>query len=381
MTKKTFLPARLVEGARWYIVYYQIDPGTGQRVRFREKAGLNRIPNLADRRKAAQLLIKEINSKLPSGWPFGLPDPAGEVVSLRDAVQQALAVKLRSDRKNTHRSYRSITKTFITYAQAKGWDHGAVGDFDTRLAKSFLRDVQIERSLSARTYNNYLIHLKAIWYEMREEEIYMGDNPWVQMRKLTPGDKQRRTFTEEERRTVASYIYRCDPRLFLAVLLMYYCLIRPVELRRMRYKMIDPVRGCIILPGAITKSRKRRVVTIPRACLHFFREADLLRQPANYYIFGEGLEPHPTIQCSPNAMNKRHRRHLLALKKQGKLPDITGLTLYSWKDTGVTDMSRTVSLPAVQGQAGHAKPETTMLYYQPDEINPEVRGWSGDIFS
>jgi len=35
----------------------------------------------------------------------------------------------------------------------------------------------------------------------------------------------------------------------------------------------------------------------------------------------------------------------------------------------------------VQGQAGHAKPETTMIYYQPDKINPEVRAWSRDIFS
>jgi integrase len=62
----------------------------------------------------------------------------------------------------------------------------------------------------------------------------------------------------------------------------------------------------------------------------------------------------------------------MALQQQ-VLEDINGLTLYSWKDTGITEDVLLFPLAAVQSQAGHTTPNMTMKYYRKPLINEHLR--------
>jgi integrase len=380
MEKKKFLPARLVKGSSWYILYYQTNPATGRMERFRETRQINRIKDKRERAKIARAYVKDINSMLPSGWPFQVEQPDAKY-TVKQAVQLALQAKINTTELNTHRSYQSHARIFLQYCEEKKISQLDIRDFTKKDAYNYMDYVLIERKLSPKTYNNYVIHMRSLWYVMVEREM-IQKNPFVGIKRAAVEKKNRRTFTADERKVVARFLQENDLTMFWAILLQYYCFLRPVELRRLRFRNFDLVAGTItITPDINRKSKKHRIITIPPFALGIFRDPSFTQNPTNYFVFGEHLRPHRSKQCSPNAMNKRHKRYMKALKKRGDLHDIDGLKFYSWKDTGITDHSKLVSLINLQRQAGHAKPETTLIYYQPDEINYEMRGVDNDIFS
>lgn len=167
--------------------------------------------------------------------------------------------------------------------------------------------------------------------------------------------------------------------MFIAALLQYHCLIRPVELTRLRFKYFDLQKGVVNLPGDITKNGKPRRATIPKQSLHYLMELNFANYPTNYFVFGKGLNPHASVAVTDNVCYKWHDKYLKELKKAEKLNDTTGLTWYSWKDTGITDIGKKISPIGLKDQAGHESLDTTMIYYHQDEINIEIRDLDSDI--
>lgn len=131
LTSNTFLPARLVKGHRWYLVYYQIDPRTSERVRFRETHELNRIPDLIEREKRAQLLISQINAKLPLGFPFEEAYKASPPnTNILDVLAIAQRIKNQTDRKRTRDMVNSICNIFTEFLERREWTAMRIGEFE-----------------------------------------------------------------------------------------------------------------------------------------------------------------------------------------------------------------------------------------------------------
>ena len=61
-----YFPAILSAGKEWEVVYYVFDLFTSKMIRKRVK--VNRIKNVAERRKFARKLIIDIKKRLESGW-------------------------------------------------------------------------------------------------------------------------------------------------------------------------------------------------------------------------------------------------------------------------------------------------------------------------
>lgn len=79
---------------------------------------------------------------------------------------------------------------------------------------------------------------------------------------------------------------------------------------------------------------------------------------------------------------KRHARVLIRLKNDGRLTgDISGLTWYSWKDTGISMHTRRTSPVATKDQAGHTDLSVTSLYYHVEETNREYQALENDLYS
>ena len=187
--------------------------------------------------------------------------------------------------------------------------------------------------------------------------------------------KKRRPFEDEEKKVVAEHIQENHFWLYLALLLQFYCYIRPIELTRLRFKYFNLNDGTIDLPADITKSKKRRIVTIPLIIIYNFFDPRFVDTPANYLLFGDHLKPAPGANVGEKArydrMYKLHKRILKHLQKTGALQNIDGLTWYSWKDTGATDSD--VSIYADMQQMGHSDPRHTWIYRMQRKVNGEVR--------
>lgn len=374
--------AYLIKGKReWYIKYYQTNPSTGQKQRFRPTFNLNRIKDLAEREDLALKVIKDINAKLPYGWPFenqfkGLPSRTNVLKALLIAEK----ICATSDRKNTNRNYRSIVNIFSRFLHIENLTELSISEITKSHAVAFLDYALFERQIANRTYNNYLERLKKFWTELKKRQ-YVSKNIWKKFKKRKPGAKSRRAFSKKEKRIVIDVVANKDPWLLLGILLQYYCFIRPVEIRRLRFHMIDINLGLIKLTGNETKNRENAIVTIPDALVPFLRDFKFERWDEQWLIFGEGGLPHPNKACSHDLLNSRHRSILLKLHKTGKLSNIKGLSFYSWKDTGALYLfEQKVNTLEIMRQLRHKDLSTTQKYCNSlYSVNREIKNLKNSI--
>ncbi len=372
--EKKFLPARLVKAKdRWYILWYQTDSSTNEFKRIKKTYNLNRIPNKKIREQRAKELLQKLSKLIPHGFPFIDEQLEGEMLTpLMEAVNIASKIRCQTDRKRTIGMYESVCNVFEGYLDKRGLKNLRVLDFGHKGAIDFMDYLVIERKIGNRTYNNYLIRMRSIFNALLERE-YIYQNPFSKIKKKEKTAKERRTFTEAEKKVVAKYISENDEWLFLSIVLLYACFIRPAEMRRLRFKNFDFKRGLIHMPSPLTKNKKPRTVTIPSGYLHYFRNEKFTNYPANYLIFGAKVKPHSSKACGHNTMNYRHGKILNKLQKLGLIEDIKGLSLYSWKDTGITDAASEVSLIDLMRQAGHQDPKQTMIYYNNRQVNEGMK--------
>lgn len=380
--QSSYLPARLVRGHRWYIVYYQVDPVSGERIRFRETHDLNRIPDMAERKRRAALIISQVNAKLPLGYPFDAADQSKipRKTKILDALEEAKRIKSRTDRARTVDMVKSMVNIFTEFIDKMEWVDLPVGEFDRKHAQAFLDYAIDDRGVGNRTHNNYIERMRSMFTELVDRE-YLPKNPFSGFKKKKITGKQRRAFSDYEKELVAAAVAKKSKWLLLGVLLQYHCFIRPIEMRRLRFHMFDLKEGLIRLTGKETKNKENAIVTIPDSLLPFLRKFDFRQWDQRWLLFGPGVSPHPDKCCGHNTMNWQHTQILQRLEKEGRLVDITGLTFYSWKDTGAMALFKQKVNPLeIMRQLRHKDLTTTQLYCQSlYSVNKEIKALDNEL--
>ncbi len=396
-TKKTlpFSPAYLSKSKhRWEIRFTQTNPATQKREPQRETWDINRITEKKHgkdwerlRMEAAKAAIKQINEWLPKGYPYVSPDEIKRLDTAPTVLQaftSILDIKTRSDKQETNFGYKSIGGVFLAWLKSEKYESMLLENFTKRHAIQFMdylttRTNKDGTPLSNRTWNNYKINISGFWNEMKSREL-TNDNPFATIKaKRVLKQTSRRKFLPEERVAMAEYLIDNDIFLFWAVVLEFYGLFRGTEIRRLRPRDFDFTNNLIYLEAAKSKTGNERWVTMSPFMKSVFMDPRFLKIPANYLIFGFEFKPNPTKSLSKNTLNHHHRKALLKLKDAGKLDDITGLSLYSWKNTGITHWLKLMPLVSVMNQAGHTDPATTLIYNEPDRVSQDFMKLDQDI--
>lgn len=376
MAKKTFVRrARVVKGSRWYIDYTIVDGSTGEETRRRQGFDLDDIADLQVREQVAERLARYLDSFISeSPAPSS---PAGPVVSIRAALEQVLEMKVSGPRPRSGDNYRTVVRYLVEWLGKSGAAR-PVGEFDRRKARQFKEYLKGRQKYTGRTINNYMNCCRTLWNDMHTIDL-VEKNPWTDIKPERQADKRRRVFTQEERRVVAEELRANHYFLFRAVLLLYYCYIRPAEMVRLRRLNFDLQNGLIHIDAGQAKMWKARTVTFPEKILPYFKDGIFDRIPAGHYIFGQGWAPQAAAALGNTRLFKAHRKVLKKLHELGALKDITGLTLYSWKDTGISTHARATSPLATRDQAGHSDLSQTMQYYHARRVNEEYRKVEDDL--
>lgn len=181
--------------------------------------------------------------------------------------------------------------------------------------------------------------------------------------------------TARDAQVILDEAYKHDRMMFLSIMLLYYCFIRPGEQRRMTANMIDLESGIINLPGEITKNKKTEMITIPTAIIDYMYKIGVAKWKPNDYIFGEGFKPHPSMMCGSNTMNTRHKSLITKLNKARKLQNIDGISIYSWKDTGAMALLKNgIDAYDLMRQMRHSDLATTQKYLKGlSNVNESIR--------
>lgn len=381
MSLLTYYPAVLKINGRWYVEFYQTNPSTGEKKRFREYHNLNRIPDLNERRKAGLSLVKMLNEELlPHGYPYVKVSASDSFMNLQDAITLCMSIKKRSDRPKTVSTYQTVVNYFEEYIKLKNIEYISVKTFGQKEAMSFMDYINDLKKPAPRTYNNYLAFMKSLFGELVDRG-HIQKNPWSTIKKSKIVEKSRRMLDDYELKKIFEAAYASDKMLTLCIFLLYYCFIRPGEQRLMKVHMIDLRNGLIHLPGSITKNKKSETVTIPSVMIPYFEQIKFDEWYHEDYIFGKGCLPHPDKPCGANTLGEKHRTLINNLYKSKVLRTKKGIELYSWKDTGAMALVKSgIDAYELMKQMRHSDLSTTQKYLNSlENVNKNVQNFSGNL--
>ena len=370
-----YIPPRLVKAAQgWYVVYYH--EVAGMWCRERKTFNLNRIRDKRRRLERAREILEQLDGAL-SARGGGAAAATVELnvlgsTPLVEAIDFAVGIICQSPKYETRKSFKMIRKLLVDFLGKKKWTGLTVSQFDSKCARAFMDDAA-GRGISNTTFNNYRGFATIVFNKLVNRD-YIAVNPFHKIEKLEAEEKRRRPFMPEEARVVLAEIYRTDYWLFVLVLLHRLTLLRRTECYRLRFSNFNLSEGFIFLPKTATKNKKQGVVSIPDALRHFLEDERFARQPGNYLLFGANGLPHASQNAGDSTFKERHRQVLLRLKKEKRLDDITGLSLYSWKDTGMTEFAKILRPVELRDHARHASIDQSLAYYHAEKVNPNVKG-------
>ncbi|MCR9288927.1 MAG: site-specific integrase [Bacteroidetes bacterium] len=324
--EKKFVPDFRIYSPRdlskeWFI-YWILDGKRRKR-----KGGINRCHTYESRMKAANAVIHELKESHELWMPISL--------------QMVRWIETRRGvwKPKTFRNEMCRLEKFLEYVGAQNVTNNVVRAFF----------VHISKTLHKCTYHHYLRFIKAVCNGIGKPELCDG----VERFKYT--STPAKYFQSHQIERIKKYLLECDPELWLYCQFVYYCFIRPGELRLLRVSDIQFDDWKICMRSDISKNKKQQYVTIPAAFRPIVLE--LRERYPNEYVFPskKDISKPLGIQTMRNRWRKRMKEIGFGLEFQ----------LYGWKHTGAVGCVRSgVNVKELQIQLRH---------HSLDEVNKYLR--------
>ncbi|PHN06936.1 tyrosine-type recombinase/integrase [Flavilitoribacter nigricans] len=237
----------------------------------------------------------------------------------------------------TYSEYVSMSKVLFQYLNGR--------EVTQQLIQDFLQGLRATRHTT--TWNKYRYALKRLFDGVGATYLFEDIKPIKTIK--TPA----RYFQSHQAAQLAQVIAERDADLWLFVQFIYYCFIRPTELRHLQVGDLMLDEREIRMPGNKTKNKKTEYVAIPDIFVPAL-EPLYYRSPAEY-IFPSPKKPNKPL--SKNVMYRRHKKILDSLN-YGE-----GYSLYSWKHTGAVAAAKAgVGIKELQIQLRHHSLDQTDEY-------------------
>lgn len=321
-TEKKFFSVNKVEytivtGARWYVEYYVQHP-TGVRERKRAYGQINRIKDLEEREAAAITLIKSISSGINIGE---------KSILLKTLQQYRPLLRLK-----TYQTYKSRVDCFNEWLN--GRDDATV---TTEIANEFLFNL-LSTGRQVGTLLSYRRTLGTLYTKWNKKF-----NPFSEA--IAP--KKQATslmyYNDAQAMRIKEHVMQHKPTLWVAIQMLFYCFIRPQEMRLLTVDNIYLSESFIHIPAHVSKNKKDQKVSIPS---HFVEPLREYISDKTGWLFSWKKKRDKPVGI--NWFNAQHIPVLKALEIRGNY------AFYSWKHTGVVRAKRAgIDLKDLQLQLRH----------------------------
>lgn len=355
----------------WQVYYSFRHPETGKMKRFNVTEGINKIKDYQQRMAAAQKLIEKWKRKLKNGYnpfedegqyiyeeviPYAAPGKAHNIetrefdYTLLQHLSNALA-KHKGIRPSTFKAYQGHLRVFRRTLEEEGKEDITLEDFGRKDAYNFLLELNVHN----KTRLAYRATFRALFNRLIELEV-TDVNPFANLKMPSAQTTNAlRAFIPQEQKRIKNYCERNgQDELLMAIRFIYYCFIRPGELRNMTVSDIDLDKGKILVRAEVAKNKKRQYVTIPTQFLPHV--ADWVKElKPHYYIF-RSRTGSANKKRGREHFRKAHKKILKALR----FGDDVGL--YSWKHTGVVQFHKHATMESLRIQLRHSSLDQVKHY-------------------
>jgi integrase len=255
-------------------------------------------------------------------------------------------------RKKSFQTYKSHFSNFQRYLK-----ESKTKQVDNEVAKAFLLHLhQIGRG--GRTINAHRITFN-IFFNRMVEGKKIKENPFKNTKRVAQQSVGSQYFKTNQIEELKKYITEHCHFLWLPIQFMYYCYIRPGELRNLKIADIDFDDWQIKIRSDISKNRKEQFVAIPDGLKFQLVALGLHQKLSNSYVFGVDGVLGSETQVGQNYWSYKHLKMLRDLNYS------EAFNLYSWKHTGVVRAYKAgIGLKELQMQLRHHSLDMVKIYLE-----------------
>lgn len=377
VVKSYTMPVLTCAKCYWYISFYAYDPSQAKLRRKRIRIS-PKFKKVSERRQYANDLLERITLELRQGWNpwvnFSSPEQYATwqdvCTEYRSYIGKCKAEALMRDK--TWRGYISFLDNFNAWNDSQHRPIYYAYQFDKKLLTQFVDWLWLDKGLSVRTRDNYVMWLHS-FCKFLTGHSYVESDPSATLQCIggkVKSNKNRTVIPAEGLARLKDWCMEHNKHFLLACYILYYCFIRPNEMSFIQLKHISIERGTIYIPDYSSKNGKDGTVTLPDVVTKLMIELNIFKHPDNYYLFGKSLMPGPDRYASKQFTDFWSSRIRQALKFPDKWK------FYSLKDTGITDLIKEhTDLLTVRNQARHHSLLMTDIYTPHDieEANDVIR--------
>lgn len=365
-----FKKARVVEsttGRDPYVVFYVWDVQKNGLVRKRKIAPAN-FKSYASKLAHCKDLCKKINLLLNEGFHIDrtrvpahkktdeetivypsmdemIPRYINYCTNISRNSERELNDKLNSIQK--FRDWLDDRRTPVTYAS----------EITERMAQDYF-DYLIEvKGNGPKTYNNNLGRLKNFLNIAIKRKWMEGKNPFDAVdRQRTEYGEKNTAYTEKQLREIIPYVQEQDPYLYKFICFIYYAMMRPSEIKRLKVKNIDIEKRIIRIESEQSKVKRFDILPIAEELYKVILTMELENYDLEDYLFT--AREHPAKRKMSHSWTTEHFK-----KVKDKFNLSTNHSIYAFKHTAVCRWyEKEKDIVRIQKMCRHSTIEMTARY-------------------
>lgn len=330
---------------KWYVEYCFRDKKTDKLERFRIYEGFRVLPTTSERYSHANAIIKEISTKILSGW-----DPLDiDKMTINNHIQYNIQSKAYGDREETEmnlfyymnlylderkptlsyktiQDYTSKLRLFHHWLQTKGKGDIYAQEVTNDIVSDYILSL-IKKGREKHTVKDSRQRISQVLNWLVRKQILVKNPIFDLPEARQHHDHSAQPMTKKEASFLLNYIKKKDKQLYLFCSMLFYCAIRPgTELRLLKVKDINLFTNSITI--RIENGKKGEgIVNIPPKLAELLEKMRINSCNREFYVFGR--EGKPGEEC----WGKNHFR-VLFNKYRDEIGYPKEYKLYSWKCTG-----------------------------------------------
>lgn len=317
---------------RWYIDYYLQHP-MNVRERKRVSGWMNKIKDLKQREKKAIEIVKLIAA---GKW---IEDSEKNILLATLFDQKPLL------RKKSFSTYKTKVIHFLDWLNGRD---------PLRINQKDANDFLLNLLAIGKHESTALAYKRTLFTIYKKANI--GINPFQNTIMLKKRPTSMMYFTHAQIASLKNYFLFNDVDEWIAIELLYYCFIRPGEIRLLKISDINFEEHWIEIRADISKNKKTQKVKMPNGLIGLLKPYAESRNPYGL-LFSK--DPDGKIPMSDKHLNTAHKKGLEACKIYGRY------SFYSWKHTG--------AVAAIKGGINIKDLQMQLRHHSLDQVNEYLK--------